>query len=51
MERAAQGGGGVTVPEGDREVCRCGTKEHSLVGNVCGKWTVGLDNLRDLFQS
>ena len=29
---------------------RCGTKEHGLVDNVGGSWTVGLDDLRDLFQ-
>ena len=37
----------VTVPGGVQETCRCDNQEHGLVG---GKWTVGLDDLRDLFQ-
>jgi len=44
---AAQGGGGVTVPGGVQETCRCGTW---LVGSIGGRWMVGLHNLRDLFQ-
>ena len=37
-------------PEGIQETCKCGTKEHGLVGSIGGRWTVGLDDLRDLFQ-
>ena len=31
-------------------VILCGTEECGLVGNIGGKWTVGLDDLRGLFQ-
>jgi len=31
---AAEGGGGVTIPGSFQEVCKCGTKEHGLVGMV-----------------
>ena len=31
-------------------MCRCGTKGHGLVGNTGGRWMVGLDDLRGLFQ-
>ncbi len=31
LEQAAQGGGGVTVPGGVQEMCRCGIEEHGLV--------------------
>jgi len=41
MEQAAQGG----VPE----TYTCGTKENGLVCSIGGRWTVGLDDLRDLF--
>ena len=34
MERAAQGGGGVTIPEGVQEMLRCYPDDHSLVGNT-----------------
>jgi len=34
LERAAQGGGGVTVPGGIQETCRCGTEGHGLLGNT-----------------
>ena len=50
LEQAAQGGGGVTVPGGVQETCRCGTKEHGLVGSIGGRSVVGLDDLRGLFQ-
>ncbi len=50
MEWSAQGDGGVTVPGGVQGTCRCVTKEHGLVGNMGGRWTVGLDDLRGLFQ-
>ena len=40
----------VTIPGGIQEMCRCGTKEHGLVGSVGGRWMFGLDDLRDLFE-
>lgn len=46
----AQGGGGITVPVGVQEIRRCGTEKRGLVGGIGGSWTVGLDNLRGLFQ-
>jgi len=46
LEEAAQGGCGVTV----KEVSRCCTEGHGLVGNIGGRGTVGLDDLRGLFQ-
>lgn len=42
--------GGVTIPEGVQETCRCGTKEHSSVGSIGGRWTVVMDDLRTLSQ-
>lgn len=50
MERAAQGGDGVTVPGGVEETFRCCTGGHGLVGNIGGGWMVGLGNLGGLFQ-
>ena len=50
LEKAAQGGGGITIPASTQETCRCGTKGHGLVGNISGRWTVGLDDLTGLFQ-
>lgn len=38
LEQAAQGGGGVTSIGGVRELLRCGTEEHSLVGMVRMGW-------------
>ena len=38
LEWAAQGGGGVTNPGGVQGMCRCGTKERGLVGNIGGRW-------------
>lgn len=37
-------------PRGVLETCRYGTTEHGLLGNIGGMWTVGLDDLRGLFQ-
>ena len=37
-------------PGGIQETCRCGIKEHVLVGNIGGRWMVGRDDLRCLFQ-
>ena len=50
LEWAGQGGDGVTVPVGVQETWRCGSEGHGLVGNVGGRWTVGLDDLRGLFK-
>ena len=50
LEQAAQGDGGVTVPGSIQETCRCGTKGNELVGNTGRRWTVGLGDLRGLFQ-
>ena len=47
LERAAQGGGEVTVPGGVQETCRCCTEGCGLVGTIGDRWTVALD---DLFQ-
>jgi len=41
----------VTIPGGVQEAFRCGTKEHGLVGIICGRWTVGLDDLGDFFSN
>ena len=46
-----QGCGGVTVRGGIKERCRCGTKEHGLVGNISGRWMVGLGDLIEFFQA
>ena len=35
---------------GVRETFRCCTKGHGLVGNISGRWMVGLHDLRGLFQ-
>ena len=50
MERAAQGGGGVTVTGGVQYMSRCCTEGHGLVGNIESRWTVGLENPGGLFQ-
>ena len=53
LEQAAQGSGGVSIPEGVQEMCRCGTKGQGLVGNmgnIGGSGTVGLDDPGGLSQ-
>ena len=50
QEQAAQGGGRVTVPGGVQETFRYCTKGHGSVGNIDGRWTVGLDDLKGPFQ-
>ena len=50
LEWAAQGGGGVTISGGDQEIFRCCIEGHGLMGNIGDRWTVGLDDLRGLFQ-
>ena len=47
---AAQGGGGVTIPGGVQGMCKCSTEGRGLVSNIDGRWMVGLDDLRGLFQ-
>ena len=46
----ALGGGGDTDPGGVQEVCRCCTEGHGLVGNIGGRWMIGMDDLGGLFQ-
>ena len=46
LERAAQGGGGVS-PGGVKGTFRCCTERH---GNTGGRWIVGLDDIEGLFQ-
>jgi len=50
LERTAQGGGGVTDPEGVQEMFRCCTEGNGLVGNIGDRWMVELDDLGGLFQ-
>jgi len=47
--RTAQGGGGVTIPEGVQEMFKCCTEGYGLVGNIRDKQAVGLDDLGGLF--
>ena len=51
MEQAAQGGGGVTFSEGAQECLDVVPRDMVQCGNIGGRWTVGLNDLRDLFQS
>ena len=44
------GGGEVTVPGGVQGTFSCCTMAHGLVGNIGGRWMVGLDDLGGLFQ-
>ena len=44
-------GGEITVPGGVQELCGCGTLGNGSVHNTGGRWMVGLDDLRGLFQS
>lgn len=32
-------------------MCGCGTEGRGLVGDIGGRWVVGLDDLRGLLQS
>ena len=36
------------MPGGVQEMCRCSTKKHGLVGNIGGRWVIGLDDLKAL---
>jgi len=49
LEWTAQGGGGVTNLRGSHRMFTC-TEGLVLEGNTGDRWTVGLDNLRGLFQ-
>ena len=40
----------VIIPGGVLERFRCFIEGRGLVGNICGSWTVGLDDLGGLFQ-
>lgn len=44
-----QGVEGDTVPGGVKEMQRCGTEGHRLMGNTARRRMIGLDDLRDLF--
>ena len=48
MEQAAQVGGGVTIPGGVQGTFGCCTEGRGLVGNIGGRWMVGLGDLRGL---
>ena len=39
LAQAAQGGGGVTIPGGAQETCRCDTEGHGTVGIEVDDWT------------
>ena len=47
---SSQVGTEVTIPGGVQEMFRCCTEGHGLVGNIGDRWTVGLGDLRGLFQ-
>jgi len=49
LDQAAQEGGGVSIPGGVQEMSGCGTGMW-LVGDIGGRWTLGLDDLRGLYQ-
>ena len=47
VAQAAQGGGGVTIPGGVQELCRCGTEGHS--GHGEDGLMAGLGDLKGLY--
>jgi len=49
LAHAAQEGGGITIPGGVQEPWRYGTEGHGFVGNIGGRWMVGLDNVFPAF--
>ena len=51
LEQDTQGSGGVNVPEGIQETFGCSNEGQGIVGNICGRWTAGLDDLGSLFHS
>ena len=48
--RQLPGSGGVTKPGGVQGTSRCCAEGRGLVGNIGGRWVVGLDGLGGLFQ-
>jgi len=50
LERAAKGGGGISVPGGVQETFRCCIEGCGLVGDTGDRRMVGLDDLRSLLQ-
>ena len=48
LEWAAQVGGGVIIPGGVQGTFGCCTEGRGLVGNIGGRWMVGLGDLRGL---
>lgn len=50
LERAAQGGAGVTIPGGIQGRFRCCTEGNGLEGNTDDMFTAGLDDLGSLFH-
>lgn len=48
LDRAAQGAGGIAIPESVSEIFRCCTKGSGLVEAYW--WTVGLDDFGGFFQ-
>jgi len=50
LEWAAQGAGGITDPGGIQGTFRHCAEGHGLMRTVADGWTVGLDDLRGLFQ-
>ena len=50
LEQPAQGGGGVIVPWNYSRNVYVVLRNMGLVGDIGGRWTVELDDLRHLFQ-
>ena len=50
LEWAALGSGGVTDPGGVQGMFRHGVEGHGLMRTIGDRWTVGLDDLVQLFQ-
>jgi len=51
LDWAAQGGGEVTINGGVQETFRCYTEGNHFMEDIGDRWTVGLDDLRGIFQS
>ena len=50
LERAAKGGGGISVPGGVQETFRCCMEGCGLVGNVGDRWMVRQDDIGGIYQ-
>ena len=50
LQQVSQEDGGVNIPRNVQEMCRRGTQGYDIKGIISGRWIVGLDNLRGLFQ-